>query len=131
MPNNLTNELANFLDLEADLDLSDEIQSKAEELLSLVRRDPDCITPYTVTMAAETFVAVCDVSDGLDEWSAMVHGLRELDHTAFAQILMEKLSVQTELTKADKMLALNVATHMGPDWAQKLYRFSVLVTKLA
>lgn len=35
-----------------------------------------------------------------------------------------------ELGKADKAFAVELAETLGPDWAQWLYRFSVLVTKL-
>lgn len=36
-----------------------------------------------------------------------------------------------ELSMNDKKLALAMADAMGPDWAQWMYRFAVLVTKLA
>ena len=49
-----------------------------------------------------------------------------LDH-----ILMNQLGNPDEMRKEDKVRAVQVAEEIGPDWAQKLYRFAVLVTKLA
>lgn len=48
-----------------------------------------------------------------------------------AQELMEITGPDEALPTEAKLYALQVAAHMGPDYAQALYRFAVLVTKLA
>jgi hypothetical protein len=50
------------------------------------------------------------------------------------QLIWHLLAVEAtvdELSFRDKEFALMVAATIGPDWAQWLYRFAVVVTKLA
>lgn len=56
---------------------------------------------------------------------------------AMPEEMLARLLLQFPLTdgldtgRVNRKLALAVAEEFGPDWAQTLYRFSVLVTKLA
>lgn len=55
--------------------------------------------------------------------------------TVLAQLLMEFLADATdadlELDGAGKVRLAQMAVHMGPDWAQVLYRAAVFITKVA
>lgn len=70
--------------------------------------------------------------------------LYELDKTPtpeniIAQILMDMLGVGTnwsdptegKFTTAQKARFVEMADHMGPDWAQALYHAAVFITKVA
>jgi hypothetical protein len=46
-------------------------------------------------------------------------------------ILQLPLTIMGDYGKLDKRLAIDVAETLGPDHAQTLYKFAVLVTKLA
>lgn len=48
-----------------------------------------------------------------------------------AQLLMNLFDTDELLNPEERQMALNMAHHMGPDWAQQVYRFSVLLVKLA
>ena len=54
----------------------------------------------------------------------------KLSNEAFANLILQRFS-PIEAAKSEKQMALDVAEVLGPDWAQRLYRFTVLVTKLA
>lgn len=59
---------------------------------------------------------------------------REMPNELRAQIAFHLLTAGTHDEKLDtptKAFALALADEMGADWAQWLYRFAVLVTKLA
>lgn len=47
-----------------------------------------------------------------------------------AQLMMEMIVHSDAMTTEAKAAALVFAEYMGPDWAQALYRFAVLTTKL-
>lgn len=48
-----------------------------------------------------------------------------------AQLLMEYLIDLEGLSPQHKLMMVEMADHMGPDWAQGLYRAAVFVTKVA
>lgn len=59
---------------------------------------------------------------------------RKLDYTSIGQLLLKFPLTETDNnpdSRPNRALALAVADELGPDWAQALYRFAVLVTKLA
>ena len=56
-----------------------------------------------------------------------------LPKEAIAQLIMQSFHMEPDgnFTRHEKGLALEFAETLGPDYAQRLYRFAVLVTKLA
>ena len=56
-----------------------------------------------------------------------------LPKEAIAQLMMQSFDMEPDgnFTRHEKNLALEFAEAFGPDYAQRLYRFAVLVTKLA
>lgn len=71
------------------------------------------------------------VEDGYEIETLMEHVVSRFDNTQRAAFLLQCLSSPDEMTREEKAFAVEVADHIGPDFAQKLYHFAVLVTKLA
>lgn len=113
--------------------LTDEdlIEGLAGALALQIARHPGALRPHAVNLTSEAFVKAANLSVGLDNLAEFFGVFRELDPEVFGQLLMEQLGHPDEVRREDKMRALAIADHMGSDWAQKLYRFAVLVTKLA
>lgn len=84
--------------------------------------------------AFQSFDGMRDVQDEI----ATEFG-RRLSEEARAKLIFQLLTLNPVgaqfagdgLTPTDKRFAVTLATTIGPDWAQWLYRFAVTVTKLA
>jgi hypothetical protein len=109
------------------------MEEAAATLEQRVVDSPAHVTPVVAQTLARTLARVIDVADGLDDPAEMYHdALAEVDHNALAAFLLPAIDWgEMETEKPNKLLALAVAEEFGPNWAQVLYRFAVLVTKLA
>ena len=126
--------------------INDRIAAIALELTELLHETGDYIRPHEAGLVAGIGMAYADLSADnagdlfLDPVSSL---LEKPDHGAFFEHLSDKaaatvllnLRLTTELgnheSGVNKRLALETAERLGPDWAQALYHFAVLVTKLA
>lgn len=118
-------------DMAAKVEAGDMIDALAHALMQMAEAHPEAVRPGAVHDVCEAFVEMSNVGYGLDDGPEMWAGLQDLDAEPFGHILMNLLGDPDEVTKEDKVRAALVADEIGPDWAQKLYRFAVLVTKLA
>ena len=121
-------------DIAETVDPADMIDALANALMHMTEAHPEAVRPGAVHDVCEAFVEMSNVGYGLNEgpertttWA----GFHNLDAEPFGHILMNVLGDPDEIGKEDKVRAALVADEIGPDYAQKLYRFTVLVTKLA
>jgi hypothetical protein len=113
-----------------DTNAGDMIDALAEALCAMASANPEAIRPHALKQTSEAFVEMANAAHSTDDPSELFADFRELDPIVFGQILMENLGHPDEVNPEDKHRAIDVAEHIGSDWAQKLYRFAVLVTKL-
>lgn len=119
------------------------VEELATELRTAIASHADSIRPHEAALVAEAGLAYAALSHdlaGLAYFTGLSAALVEdaawiesLSHPALANIFLN-LPLTTDADPdgpLDKRLALEVAEAIGPDHAQKLYRFAVLVTKIA
>jgi len=111
----------------ADADL----QILAVALTTLCKEYPELVRPHTAECALEAALLTLDAAEGLDDPAEFYVPAQELTGRQIGHLLMQGLQNGDKLTHDDKQRALDAAEVMGPEWAQVLYRFAVLVTKLA
>jgi hypothetical protein len=114
-------------------DDEDFLSSLAYVLVERLAVVPDCIDlqPTISTLTASAIVVNIEARSGGDE--PIFDGFRsEIEPEALAMFLLKAVRWgDVETATPNKRLALEVAEAFGPDWAQVLYHFAVLVTKLA
>lgn len=132
---------------ETDCDeVNDRIAELTAELKGLLDNEADAIRPHEAALAAEVGLRFADLSGDLagDEFlddasnylaqPSNANFIEDLSDKAIANLLL-KMPITKEPGNPEagvnKRLALEAAEALGPDWAQSLYRFAVLVTKLA
>lgn len=127
---------ARFKDTHEDCE-SDTIEYIAEALAGITDGYHGIFRPGTVRAITEAFTNISHEAEDLDDAEYMFGSVRDINTHVFAFLLMEFLAECTDavesetLSRAGKRRAIDVAEVLGPDWAQLLYRFAVLTTKLA
>lgn len=115
------------------------------QLSAILNKDSEHVRPYEAGLIAEAglrFAAISHDCAGRDFLTGASRALEEEGGAAFIEGLspaaIGAIILNLPLTRngdpdgpIDKHLAVEVAEALGPDWAQALYRFTVLVTKLA
>jgi hypothetical protein len=138
-----------------DTDVTDEVNEWLDLATSITRRIvaeyPDRIRPHEAARAFAAGFLIGDFTQGDREQTGDIMAPILVENTAEPNFftgstsavknlpneLLADILLQLPLTegddpdgRVDRALALTVADHIGPDWAQSLYRFAVLVTKL-
>jgi len=134
-----------------DIDaMTDEVNNRiadlARELTNILHDQGGFVRPHEAGLLAAVGMAYADVSadnagalflDTANSYLASPdngHFVECLSHEAAANILLHmQITAEPGFPESgvNKRLALEAAERLGPDWAQALYHFSVLVTKLA
>lgn len=125
--------------------VNDRIAELALELTTLLNEKADFVRPHEAGLLAAVGLMAADasadnagdmflhpVSSYLEQFSNG-HFVEHLSDKAAAGILLNlQTTAEPGLPESgvNKRLALEAAERIGPDWAQALYRFAVLVTKL-
>lgn len=126
--------------------LNNRICVLVEELTNILHNQGEHVRPLEAWLVAEIGLAYADASadNAGDTFLHPVSSyLEKIDHGHFVEHLSDKAAagilLNLQITKepglpesgVNKRLALETAERLGPDWAQALYHFAVLVTKLA
>lgn len=126
--------------------VNDRICVLVEELTNILHGQADYVRPLEAGLVAGIGIEYADASADmagdafLDPVSSLLekidngHFVEHLSDKAVAGILLNlQITAEPGLSESgvNKRLALEAAERLGPDWAQALYRFAVLVTKLA
>lgn len=144
----MTNEIEVTLeDLDEKTDaLNNRICVLVEELTNILHGQAVHVRPLEAGLVAGIGIEYADASAYLcgEMFLHPVSSLLEkIDHGHFVEHLSDKAAAGVLLnlqitaepglpeSGVNKRLALEAAERLGPDWAQALYRFAVLVTKLA
>lgn len=134
-----------------DIDaMTDEVNNRiadlTRELTNILHDQGGFVRPHEAGLLASVGLAYADASADnagamfLDPASSYLaspgngHFVESLSNEAAANILLHmQITAKPGLPESgvNKRLALEVAERLGPDWAQALYHFAVLVTKLA
>lgn len=134
-------------DIDAKTDeVNNRIAELAGELTNILHDQGGFVRPYEAGVVAAVGIAYADasadiggdaflhnVSSYLEQFSNG-HFVEHLSDKAAAGVLLNlQISAEPGLPESgvNKRLALETAERLGPDWAQALYHFAVLVTKLA
>lgn len=125
------------------MDTNEQITKMAQALMGALMKERDEIGPFEASLVAEVgfrYAALSHDASGNSHLSSASKRVAEdaawiesLSQPALANIFLN-LPLTTNADPdgpLDKRLALEVAEAIGPDHAQKLYRFAVLVTKIA
>lgn len=87
--------------------------------------------PYQIELARECFRGLSALADASEKEEFFSEAVDHLTDEAFGELLLQLIGRDGDLPADLKATALAVAEILGPDHAQSLYRFAVLVTKLA
>lgn len=90
----------------------------------------------TLAAACECFCQSVKEWDGEDHLKVALQNMsREMQGTETAQVVFSLLTARATgpdaLSLEDKKFAIDLASEMGPDWAQWFYHFAVLITRIA
>jgi len=112
------------------------ISNIAAILHDLVSDYPENIRSDVVHSTVWAFVEAANTAGNIDEPEYLYSGVSALAPDAAGEFLLQYIgglgNPDTEKLNDKGILhASRVAEAIGPDWAQILYRFAVLVTKLA
>jgi hypothetical protein len=114
-------------------DRSDLLEALAAMLGAAILTTPEYVRPVTVECtvyaAARAVAAAPGLADPAELFALFGKTLDDEEMATFLAHAIQWGDVETELP--NKRLALAVAESFGPEMAQLLYRFAVLVTKLA
>jgi len=86
---------------------------------------------FVLREEVEDFVAIMNEAAAQAHPADLFGPCRQLSGVAAGHLLLQWLSPGETLSARDKMHAVHVAEVLGPDYAQKLYHFAVMVTRLA
>lgn len=117
----------------AEISVADAMEYLARAMASLSEEYPKEVRPSVVTDLLFAFGSAAEAGIRLVEMSEMISN-QSVDHLpdeAIGEILMTLVGGENRLSTETKKRAVGIAEHIGPDYAQALYRFAVLVTKLA
>lgn len=134
-------------DIDAMTDeVNDRIADLVRELTNILHDQGGFVRPHEAALLAAVGLVAADasadnagdmflhpVSSYLEQFSNG-HFVEHLSDKAAAGILLNlQITAEPGLPESgvNKRLALEAAERIGPDWAQALYHFAVLVTKLA
>lgn len=108
-------------------------QQAGHGLEALASCDPELIQEATTDTADMLYrivkaFALLAETFGAEEYLGQLHSA---PNSALAAMLLQFPFGDVETERPNRQLALEAADVLGPDYAQLLYRFAVLVTKLA
>lgn len=89
------------------------------------------VTPVFAKAVTEAAALTIEQAAGLTDPEDLFAPINTTEVSALAEFMLQLPWGDAETERPNKRLALEVAETFGPDWAQVLYRFAVLVTKLA
>lgn len=113
-------------------DRADYIQEMATSLESIIDNYPESVRPYVQVLTLNAALMAMDMMPEHISETGADSLLRSEHMSPTVAALFSELPIGDVTTeKLNKRFALEVAEVVGPDWAQVLYRFAVLVTKLA
>ena len=109
------------------------MEAMANSLAEFIAIYPYDVTPYTISQCANAFVQALNANPYLSGSSDMADPFSNATGATLGHVLMQALGHYTdeEYSREFRVKALDAAAILGPDHAQTLYRFAVLVTKLA
>lgn len=141
----MTDDMAAYIDDTTD-QVNDRIADIVQELTNILHDQGGFVRPHEAALLAAVGFAAADASAHM-AGDIFLHPLssylEKIDNGHFVEHLSEKAAAGVLLNMqitakpglpesgVNKRLALEAAERLGPDWAQALYHFSVLVTKLA
>lgn len=115
-----------------DGSLDDKLEWAARFVHDTVENFPEETRPSVVEDLAHGFLHAAEVGIGLDEPEELFNAFSAMNGEVGGHVLMQWLGDKDGVGDPRlKHLAVDVAEVLGPDHAQTLYRFAVLVTKLA
>lgn len=118
-------------DMEA-ADRSDLLEAMSGILGAAIATTPEYVRPSTIECTIYAAACAVDATPGLGDPAELFASFGEsLEEDSMASFLRHAIPWgDAESEAPNKRLALAVAEEFGPEMAQLLYRFAVLVTKL-